>query len=194
MEIRAYIGVIGSGKDYTTEKECTVKLGFADKLREDVWRLLDWSPEDNFEYDMFKMHFLKLQNAGFSCATTTGRILMCNYADIIKEENPNYFTEHLLKKLKTRLQDPTCWDDVIGITDCRFPEEVKALLQFEKDNFIRVTFVHCDFKSERYCDSSDHNSEKMAQQFAGLKFTGSEFNLKIREMYGEKEDKCEDNC
>ena len=70
-------------------------------------------------------------------------------------------------------------------TDCRFPEEVKALLQFEKDNFIKVTFVHCDFRSERYDSKSQHNSEKMAQQFAGLKFTESEFNLKIREMYGE---------
>ena len=118
-------------------------------------------------------------------AMTVGRKLMCNYADIIKEENPNYFTEHLLKKLKVRLLDPTCWDDIIGITDCRFPEEVKALLQFEKDNFIKVTFVHCDFPSHRYDPVGEHNSEKMAQQFAGLKFTESEFNLKIREMYGE---------
>ncbi len=55
-------------------------------------------------------------------------------------------------------------------------------------------FVHCDFPSRRYYPVSTHSSEKMAQQFVGLKFTESEFNLKIREMYGEKEDKCEDNC
>jgi hypothetical protein len=179
MEIRAYIGVIGSGKDYTAEKECTVKVGFADKLREDIWRLLNWYPVNAFDYDDFKQSEVSIYGG------EEGRQIMCNYADIIKEENPNYFTEHLLKKLKVRLLDPTCWDDIIGITDCRFPEEVKALLQFEKDNFIKVTFVHCDFPSSRYDPAGEHNSEKMAQQFAGLKFTESEFNLKIREMYGE---------
>ena len=189
MEIRAYIGVIGSGKDYTAEKECTVKLGFADKLREDIWELLREKPKVGEEYDKFKMEaFVLFRSVPLAVSRVmTGRELMCSYADEKKEENPNYFTEHLLKKLKTRLQDPTYWDDVIGITDCRFPEEVKALLQFEKDNFIRVTFVHCDFKSERYCSDGDHNSEKMAQQFAGLQFTESEFNLKIREMYGDNQ-------
>ena len=183
MEIRAYIGVVGSGKDYTAEKECTIKVGFADKLREDVWRLLNLRPQNASAYETFKAGTMYGDLSIF--LRLTGRQIMCNYADIIKEENPNYFTEHLLKKLKVRLLDPTCWDDVIGITDCRFPEEVKALLQFEKDNFIKVTFVHCDFPSGRYDPSGEHNSEKMAQQFAGLKFTESEFNLKIREMYGE---------
>ena len=182
MEIRAYIGVIGSGKDYTAEKECNVKLSFADKLREDVWKLLNWTPENNIEYQGFKSMLYKNH-----FRSITGREIMCNYADIIKEENPNYLTEHLLKKLKVRLLDPTCWDDVIGITDCRFPEEVKALLQFEKDSFIKVTFVHCDFRSERYDSKSTHNSEKMAQQFIWEEFTESEFNLKIREMYGDNQ-------
>ena len=183
MEIRAYIGVIGSGKDYTAEKECNVKLGFADKLREDVWRLLNWEPDNEEEYNKFKeATFISSELKFFY---STGRIIMCRYADLVKEENPNYFTEHLLKKIKLKLQDPTCWDDIIGITDCRFPEEVQALLQFEKDKFIKVTFIHCDFPSYRYNPVGEHNSEKMAQQFAGLKFTESEFNLKIREMYGE---------
>ena len=192
MEIKVYIGVIGSGKDYTANKECTVKVGFADKLREDVWRLLNLRPQNASAYETFKAGTMYGNLSIF--LRLTGRQIMCNYADIIKEENPNYFTEHLLKKLKVRLLDPTCCDDIIGITDCRFPEEVKALLQFEKDNFVRVTFVHCDFPSSRYDPVREHNSEKMAQQFAGLQFTESEFNLKIREMYGEKEDKCEDNC
>ena len=183
MEIRVYIGVIGSGKNYTAEKECDVRLSFADKLREDIWRLLNWEPDNEEEYNKFKEATFSSNDLKFFYST--GRIIMCRYADLVKEENPNYFTDHLIKRLKEKLLDSTCWDDTIGITDCRFPEEVKALLQFEKDNFIRVTFVHCNFKSERYCNNSDHNSEKMAQQFAGLKFTQSEFNLKIREMYGE---------
>lgn len=185
MEIRAYIGVVGAGKTYTAEKECNVKLGFADKLREDVWMLLNYEPKTEEEYTAFKNANLDSDTCLLDYFSLTGRQLMCNYADVIKQTYPNYFTEHLLKKLKARLLDPTCWDDIIGITDCRFPEEVKALLQFEKDNFIRVTFVHCDFRSERYDSKSQHNSEKMAQQFAGLKFTENEFNLKIREMYGE---------
>ena len=186
MEIRAYIGVIGSGKTYTAEKECTVKLGFADKLREDIWKLLNWAPDNEVEYLTFKGLTLTDTSYELKHFYINGRQLMCNYADIIKEENPNYFTERLLKKLKVKLPDVNCWDDVIGITDCRFPEEVKALLQFEKDNFVRVTFVHCDFPSSRYDPVGEHNSETMAQQFAGLKFTESEFNLKIREMYGEQ--------
>ena len=36
MEIRVYIGVIGAGKTYKAEKECTVKISFADRLREDI--------------------------------------------------------------------------------------------------------------------------------------------------------------
>ena len=41
MEIRVYIGVIGSGKDYTAEKECNLNIAFADGLREDIWKLLN---------------------------------------------------------------------------------------------------------------------------------------------------------
>lgn len=36
MEIKVYIGVIGSGKNYTSNKECNISLAFADKLRNDV--------------------------------------------------------------------------------------------------------------------------------------------------------------
>ena len=190
MEIRVYIGCIGAGKDYTCEKECTVKVAFADKLREDIWQILGWKPKDAKEYDICKGKYMMIpiQEYGPMTWLSQGRQFMCNYADLIKESLPNYFTDHLLKRLKVRLLDPTCWEDVIGITDCRYPEEVKALLQFERDNYIKVTFVHCDFRSERYTDEFMHSSEAMAQQFVDNKYSESEFNLLIREIYGEKED------
>jgi len=190
MEIRVYIGCIGAGKDYTCAKECNVKVAFADKLREDVWKLLGNHPRDGENYEYFKsdsIHMISPEGE-VGDSECTGRQLMCNYADVIKETYPNYFTDHLLKRLKERLLDPTCWDDIIGITDCRYPEEVKALLQFEKDNYIRVTFVHCDFRSDRYTDEFMHSSEAMAQQFVDNKYSENEFNKLIREMYGEKED------
>ena len=49
MKIRAYIGVIGAGKDYRCSKECTHKVSFADELRKDVWKILGWEPKTDEE-------------------------------------------------------------------------------------------------------------------------------------------------
>ena len=141
MEIRVYIGVIGSGKDYSAKKECDLTIAFADSLREDIFTILGWKPQED-EYTMFKSTSPLILNK-YSCHT--GREIMQIYTDLIKVVKSSYFTDKLISKLDEMLVCPEYSDKIIGITDCRFDYEIKALVEFSIVNGIQVKFIHCNF-------------------------------------------------
>ena len=119
--------------------------------------------------DAYELRYLQLN----------GRQLMCNYADLMKSVKPSYFIDNLICKLDEMTADPYYSDKIIGITDCRFDYEIKALIEFSIINGIQITFVHCNFKSERYCDNSAHNSEVLAQKYIDFSGNEKEFNTLI---------------
>lgn len=191
MNVRVYIGCIGSGKSFMAEKETDIQLAFADALREDVWDMLGWRPKTQEEYEEFKEQKWKLP--GDRLYYFTGRDILQRYGtDIRRKEDPDYWAKKLVDKLilfnsidtplyPGKLPPNKC---SIGITDCRFENEIIHLIKFSDKHFVPLTFVHTDYKSDRYDAKSEHPSEKIAQQFVG--FTGSqeEFNKLIWDKYG----------
>lgn len=191
MKVNVYIGVIGSGKDFMAKKETDVQLSFADALREEVWEMLGWKPKTPEEYEEFKSQKWKLP--GDRLHYFTGRDILQRYGtDIRRKEDPDYWAKKLVNKLilfnsidmpldPGKLPLNKC---SIGITDCRFENEIVQLIKFSDKYLVPLTFVHTDYKSDRYDSESDHESEKVAQQFVG--FTGSqeEFNKLIWSKYG----------
>ena len=157
-----FIGVMGSGKDHRAKllKQVFNKVGFAnvhinfaDELREMMWDLLDWKPQDEDEYDSFKVGKFTHQ---FTLKELTGRDLLQRFGtEVIRKRHPSYWVD--------------CWHDkawyemskgnFVICTDLRFPNELnKALLL--KD----VTFIFCNYKSGRYDANNPHESEKLAQR------------------------------
>lgn len=191
MIIKVYIGVMGSGKDFMAKKETDIQLAFADALREEVWKMLGWKPKTPEEYEEFKSQKWKLP--GDRLHYFTGRDILQRYGtDIRRKEDPDYWAKKLVDKLTLfnsmdmplypgKLPLHKC---SIGITDCRFENEIIQLIKFSDKYLVPLTFVHTDYKSDRYDANSKHESEKVAQQFVG--FTGSqeEFNKLIWSKYG----------
>ena len=189
MKIRVYIGCIGSGKDYRAKRDCDVQLAFADSLREDVWKILGWKPKTEEEYENFKQSLCCHVNFSNSRTSVefptkiTGRIILQNYAELQKVlHSPNYWIYRTLDSLEN-LHKHRTEDMVVGITDCRFPNEISALIQFANDLNCDLEFVHCDYESSKYDRISEHKSEMLAQKFAGRTFIPGEFNELIHKLY-----------
>ena len=191
MIIKAYIGVIGSGKDYRCKNECTHKVSFADELRKDVWKILGWEPKTEEEYEAFKKTLFYppgLRAAiGYSrdnILQVTGREILQNYGSLMKElHGEDYWALRSIEKLKAIYrQDKNC---IIGISDCRYSSEIQFLISRYLHTDIKVEFLHCDYKSDRYNATDPHHSEHLAQQFAGKVYEPKEFNDLIYEMYGQ---------
>ena len=191
MKIKVYIGVIGSGKDFMAKKETDVQLAFADALKEEVWEMLGWKPKTTEEYEEFKAQKWKLP--GDRLYYFTGRDILQRYGtDIRRKEDPDYWAKKLVDKLilfnsmsmplyPNKLPLHKC---NIGITDCRFENEIIQLIKFSDKYLVPLTFVHTDYKSDRYDAKSNHESEKVAQQFVGFIGSQKEFNKLIWSKYG----------
>lgn len=192
MVIKVYIGVIGSGKDYIAKQECDIQLAFADQLRDDVWKMIDWKPKTPEEYDMFKRStfsaFNRIGNSNALLPLFTGRDLLQRYGtEVRRSEDEKHWCDCLIRRLE--VLSSTNNGNSIGITDCRFANEVSALIKFAKranklEHDVQLEFIHTDFKSDRYNYTTEHESEKLAQQFVGKVFAEGEFNTLIFEMYG----------
>ena len=189
MIIKAYIGVIGSGKDYRCKNECILKVSFADGVREDVWKILGWKPKTSEEYENFKqslycpVNFSNPRTSAEFPTEITGRTILQNYAELQKVlHSPNYWIYRTLDALEN-LHKHSTEDMVVGITDCRFSNEISALIQFANDLNCDLEFVHCDYESNKYDRTSNHKSEMLAQKFAGRTFIPGEFNELIHKLY-----------
>ena len=163
--IYVFVGVMGSGKDFNAKtfmkkskaKE-TVKLAFADAVRDMVWTMLKWSPKTDKEYVDFKEKFMiRLQNKK-TTETLSGiegrKFLQVFGTDAIRKYRPTFWVDIVTEKISNTIFENN--DTDFFITDCRFENEIQALLKFDD-----VKFIFCNFKSENYF-ISDHESEKIA--------------------------------
>lgn len=168
MKINVYIGVVGSGKDYAAKRDCNTQLAFADQLREDVWTMLGWWPKTGTEYDAFKKKSFGLPGG----TMFTGRDLLQRYGtEVRRKEKDSHWVDALLRQLEFRVD----LGKTVGITDCRFPNEVRGLIQFARQqnkelsdigqpSFFKLNFIHCDYHSDRYDATQTHESERLAQE------------------------------
>lgn len=184
LKIKAYIGVIGSGKDYRSSKECDRTVAFADKLRSDIWTMLGWEPKTDEEYQELKATEAMLPDGTI---VNFRDVFFTGYGtEVRKKEDSKHWIKQVRKKLLAILSMQR--GVVVGISDCRFSDEIKGLIEFSRtfSNQVTLTFHHCNYKSDRYNDRLDHESEYIAQALKDWSGTDEEFNELIFEEYGKK--------
>jgi len=168
MKIYAFIGVVGSGKDFYTNQKITelTKLGyrckhmnFADTVRNEIWHIFGFKPKDDAEYDLFKKTSIEVNLNRHNNPIITGREFMERFGtDFVRKYDKEFWIKAWAKKVKEIENDY----DVILISDCRYDNEVKYLLE----NF-NATFMYCNYISDRY-EIRETKPEKFAQRFLNL--------------------------
>jgi len=163
MKVTAFMGVIGSGKDYEAQKliaQGAKHIGFADGVREDVWTIIGWKPKDSDEYEYFKSAMFTDKSGGI---TFTGRDLLLNYGTPVRRvEDFDVWCKRLVRRLDFFFQAGV---EQVVITDCRFENEVKFLKEYKS---AEVKFAFCDYHSFRYNPNFQHESEEISQELIKL--------------------------
>lgn len=192
---KIFVGPIGSGKDYQCEKLLKSnykKIAFADKLREIAWKIIEWEPENDAEYDKCKEEY---------------RIIVKNEKNItIKSITIRKFLQNLGNTLRSVI-DKDIWinlllQNMLNITktgfnvccsDTRFPNEIMELIKIFKKHKIDYEFIMCNYNSSRKNITDNNISEKLAQKLIkkgykdGHVFTDNEIikiccDLKLNEL------------
>jgi len=182
VKIVAHVGVIGSGKNYKSEKlikeQGFAGIDFKDALLDHVSDLVGYDVREDYEY--FKDAIAGVRKHGNPYYQTivvreaakdliaacpgvmTGRMLLQRMGtEVMRKRNPQYWIDQFFAKV-TALPMTT---PGVACSDCRFPNELTALLM------VNTHVVFCDYRSARYDAKSPHSSEWMAQAFLkiGLK-------------------------
>jgi hypothetical protein len=181
VKIVTHVGVIGSGKNYKSEKLIRergyVGVDFKDALLDHVSDLLGYDVRTN--YDWFKESIVGMRMANNPIheqmnriqyrdmirahpEILTGRVLLQRFGtDVMRKRSPNYWVDQFFQKV-TSLPMTT---PGVTCSDCRFPNELASLLVIDSE------VVFCDYHSPRYDALNSHPSEWMAQAFLrmGLK-------------------------
>ena len=169
----AFIGVIGSGKDYRAAeyvKQGYVQVNFKDELLDMCSDLLGY--DIRLEYDWFKnaiVGFRKPDNPlkeamaisemkeilSRNPQALTGRRLLTRLGtEVMRKRDENYWINAFI----SRVNHLKMFD--IVISDCRFKNEMEALLNWpERES----KFIFCNYHSPIYNANLDHLSEKFAQ-------------------------------
>lgn len=193
--IYGMIGVAGSGKGHRQLElvaKGAVALDFKDALIEMCEDILGFPIKDHYEF--FKqvvvgmsyppppggwtpeaMAVTKAISDGLLISyphLITGRVLLQRVGtEVQRKRNPHYWCDAWEKKALDILasgKDVVC-------SDCRFSNEMDTIrklgLRYVGKNVgDTYRFIFCDYKSERYNATMNHESEKMAQEYlaAGL--------------------------
>lgn len=166
-ELIIYLGLMGSGKDYEANSlidKGYVKVAFADPLRSMAWKLLDWRPLSDENYEDFKKGelclFLPDSNDKYNAfkPLCSGRHLLQQLGQIMREYDSNYWASAWFKYIFSHnLEKVVC-------TDCRYPNEIRMALEFLNLGY-DVKFIYCCYESEKFKQGlkEKHQSEKFAQ-------------------------------
>lgn len=165
-----YVGCIGGGKDYQAKKYIaehpkTKHINFADELREMSWDILGWRPNTNEEYEDFKKLSL-ISNEEVSRIEFTGREYLQRLGtEALRKRDPNFWVKCWVNKVQEALNNGY---DVV-CSDCRFENELRFAIGINYSANLHTPaspyFVFCNYISDRYDCTNEHESEKLAQQF-----------------------------
>lgn len=180
--VTAYMGVIGSGKDYNSnrlaEKNPLVKrIDFKDALLEMVSDIAGY--DVRLDYDWFKDHPVGVMRPSNPLMEAfvhsewkdilakhpeiiTGRKLLTRVGtEAIRKRHPNYWVDEFTGRATKAIED----GGVVANADCRFLNEVARTLTYKNPRF-----VFCNYKSGRYNPKLDHASERLAQALLAMGF------------------------
>ncbi len=173
-----YMGVIGSGKDYHAKElvnQGYLQINFADALREMCWKILGWRPANDHEYELFKAGGIDIPGWGY----VNGRLMLQNVGKIMREIYPDFWKNAWFDKALSAL---TSDNKNVVCSDLRYPNELKCAFNLmTADNNVDTKFVFCDYHSEKYNATDEHESEKMAQELLKYGFKdGHVFNSVLK--------------
>lgn len=180
------IGPMGGGKDtmantiQSKSEENFLKIAFADEVRSMVFKTINYTPQDDYQYKKFKeilfSHNVDPSDIGSDDFNPfSGRDMLINLGDGMRKEDENYW----INRVDARIQKLDS-DIPIIFTDVRYPNEVDYLY----DNFSEVELIFCAYKGK---DSNMHlfpeiQSEKMACFFYYYKNKKHEDNISYEEV------------
>ena len=162
-KLTCLVGVIGGGKtcrgEKVVKKEGFIHINFADELREVAWDILEWRPQNEQEYEDFKLGKINILGFGY----INGRKFLQNLGTAIKKRDPHFWVRCWEIKLKWLLiegKDIVC-------SDLRFKNELIFALNLDISRIscynLNKDFIFCNYKSKRYDSINEHESEKLAQ-------------------------------
>lgn len=163
IQINAYVGVQGSGKDFSCQKLVKESgffhLNFADEVREITWLILDWRPETHDDYEKFKvteLTFLGLKCYGRDILRRIGNGLRDRLGENLWIEQWRIHFWNHIEEGKTKF----C------VSDLRYENELKFFIDLcNSQEDISFKAIFCNYISERYTPNLDHPSERMANEF-----------------------------
>ena len=159
VNIRGFVGVVGSGKDFNCQKlvdnENYVQINFADGLRDMAWKILNWKPKNQEEYDLFKKGQIIIPFFG----RVDGRKFLQELGHAMRNVDKDFW----VKLWKRNVEDAISQGyNNICCSDVRYQNEIDMIKSYNWKADIKITF--CDYHSERYDCTNAHESEKMAQE------------------------------
>lgn len=177
------IGVIGSGKDFfakelynnhTNEGIQTTILDFSDGVRDLTFSILGLPNPPSIEaYNRWKDQSSVI--VGFDeTVTVNNRKFMTNIGGRLRKYDPLFWADWCYKNA-LKVKDDY---DVFIFNSCRYSEESKKIFEFAEQINADVKMFFTDYKSERYCLSTD-DSERYAIKFL---HTGAHHREDITEL------------
>ena len=177
-KVIAYIGVIGSGKNFYAKKmaeeyKTPAFVNFSDAIREYTWTILGWKPNSEEEYELFKQSDIILDTKNCPGAMKEnmdkvrfkGREFLQRLGtDVMKDRNKDIWAEVWFERAGKIAAEGK--HDIIICTDCRHEVEVSAVLDMQEYYGCNVQFIFCDYKSNKY-ELDDHDSERFARSLIG---------------------------
>lgn len=179
--ITAFIGVMGSGKDYQANMlvdKGAVMLNFKDALLDMTEDLMGFSVRG--DYELFKESLLGFTYPGtnhshwyapkmtrdvkvwFPNAMTGRDLLQRLGTDVIRKRDPDYWVKEFTKRANELME---LGKDIV-CSDCRFHNEVETIMRLgTRTSSRQYKFIFCNHKSDRYKANVQHESEFMAQTF-----------------------------
>lgn len=166
-KIRAFCGVQGSGKSYSTARLMMTKgykaVAFADALRDVAFKTIGIPFEEGIQkYEELKKTEL-VNGLNF-------RNILENLGSAVRRYDEDFWAKTVLTLIKE------CTSN-ISISDLRYPNEYFILKEFALKNNIDFKLVFCDYHSDRYKDNNPHESAALANYLKSLGYKDQQYVL-----------------
>ena len=164
-KIRAFCGVEGSGKSFSTLRLMMTKgyksLAFADALRDVAFKTIGIPFDEGMKkYDELKQTPL-INGLNF-------RNILENLGSAVRRYDQDFWAKTVITLIKE------CTDNIC-ISDLRYPNEYFILKEFSDNNNIDFKLVFCDYHSERYKDGNPHESAALANYLKSLGYRDQQY-------------------
>jgi len=182
--IDAYMGVIGSGKDYQAKLHIQkdpsyIQIDFKDALIDMCEDIIGFPIRAR--YEEFKEYIIGFQHpnaklagnlqrdslmlfnkqcvADYPQAMTGRRLLQRVGTDVMRKRDPDYWTTAWAQSAIAALEA----GKNVCVGDCRFLNEMHVIETLGEQMNIGAAITFCDFHSKRYDATAEHESERLAQ-------------------------------